>query len=64
MQEKIYDYAVASRNREHLCDSSERSTCAGNVPPMHPEWIGVDTDPARVQYGGRLRRAWAYQRIT
>ena len=21
MQEKIYDYAVASRNREHLCDS-------------------------------------------
>jgi hypothetical protein len=43
---------------------SERSTCTGNVPPMHPEWIGVDTDPARVQYGGHLRRAWAYQRIT
>lgn len=43
---------------------SEYSTCAGNVPPMHPEWIGVDTDPARVQYGGRLRHAWAYQRIT
>jgi hypothetical protein len=49
----------------HTCAiRSERSTCAGNVPPMHPEWIGVDTDPARVQYGGRLRRAWAYQRIT
>jgi hypothetical protein len=43
---------------------SECSTCAGNVPPMHPEWIGVDTDLARVQYGGRLLHAWAYQRIT
>jgi hypothetical protein len=31
---------------------SECSTCAGNVPPMHPEWIGVDTDRARVQHGG------------
>jgi hypothetical protein len=43
---------------------SERSTCQGNVPPMHREWIGVDTDPARLQYGGRLRRARVYQRIT
>jgi hypothetical protein len=43
---------------------SECSTYAGNVPPMHPEWIGVDTDPARVQYGGRLLHAWAYQRVT
>jgi hypothetical protein len=43
---------------------SEGSTCTGIVPPMHPGWIGVITDHARVGYDGRLRRARAHQRIT